>query len=61
MRMVNPVLSAEISAASVMDSRDMTVDGPADRAAFPSIHMTTAVQVAARVFGSTVGARIVAA
>ena len=45
-RLPNPVLSAQIGAAIVMNERDMTVDGPALRAAYPSIPMTTAAEVA---------------
>lgn len=51
-RVANPVLSAQIGAAIVMDSRDMTVDGRMLRAAFPSIPMTTAAEVATRLFVS---------
>lgn len=51
-RPFKPVLSAQISAALVMDGRDMSVDGPSLRAAYPSILMATAVEVAARMFGS---------
>jgi NADH dehydrogenase len=50
-RVPKPVLSALIGAALVMDTRDMTVDGPSLRAAFPSIPMTTAAEVAQRMFG----------
>jgi NADH dehydrogenase len=45
-RLPKPVLSAQIGAAIVMNERDMTVDGPALRAAYPSIPMTTAAEVA---------------
>lgn len=48
MASVNPIMSAHIRAALVMGSRDMTVDGPALRACFPSIPMTTAVEVATK-------------
>jgi nucleoside-diphosphate-sugar epimerase len=51
---VNPVLSAQINAALVMNERDMTVDGPAIRAAYPSIPMTTAAEVATQLFGDPV-------
>lgn len=50
MASVNPIMSAHIRAALVMGSRDMTVDGPALRACFPSIPMTTAVEVAHEMF-----------
>ena len=51
-RPFDPALSAQIAAGLVMDSRDMSVDGPSLRAAYPSIPMTTAAEVAARMFGS---------
>jgi uncharacterized protein YbjT (DUF2867 family) len=51
-RPFKPVLSAQIAAALVMDARDMSVDGPSRRAAYPAIPMTTAVDVAAGMFGS---------
>jgi uncharacterized protein YbjT (DUF2867 family) len=51
-QVVNPVLSAQIRTALVMNERDMTVDGPAIRAAYPSVPMTTAVEVAAQLFGA---------
>jgi uncharacterized protein YbjT (DUF2867 family) len=51
-RVVNPVLSAQIRTALVMNERDMTVDGPAIRAAYPSVPMTTAAEVAAQLFGA---------
>jgi uncharacterized protein YbjT (DUF2867 family) len=50
-RVVNPVLSAQIQTALVMNERDMTVDGPAIRAAYPSIPMTTAAEIVAELFG----------
>jgi uncharacterized protein YbjT (DUF2867 family) len=56
LRVFNPILSAQIAVALVMNSRDMTVDGPALRATSPSIPMTTAAEVAAQMFGSTAGA-----
>lgn len=49
-RLANPLLSAQIGAAIVMNSRDMAVDGRLLRAAYPSIPMTTAAEVAARLF-----------
>lgn len=49
-RVVNPVLSAQIRTALVMNERDMTVDGTAVRAAYPSIPMTTAAAVAVELF-----------
>jgi uncharacterized protein YbjT (DUF2867 family) len=51
-RVMNPVLSSQIAAGLVMDTRNMAVDGPALRAAFPSIPMTTAAEVAGRMFGA---------
>jgi uncharacterized protein YbjT (DUF2867 family) len=45
-RLPKPVLSAQIAAGIVMNERDMTVDGPAIRAAYPSIPMTTAHELA---------------
>jgi hypothetical protein len=50
LRPVRPVIARQIAAALVMDSCDMTADGPAIRAALPSIPMTTASEVAARLF-----------
>jgi uncharacterized protein YbjT (DUF2867 family) len=51
MGMIRPVLGAQIEAARVMDTRDMAVAGPAIRAAYPTIPMTRAADVAARIFG----------
>jgi uncharacterized protein YbjT (DUF2867 family) len=51
-RLVNPVMSAQIRTAIVMNERDMTVDGPTIRARYPSIPMTTAAAVAAQLFGA---------
>ena len=50
---VNRMRAGQIGAALVMDTRDMSIDGPAVRAAFPSIPMTTAATVAGRLFGAT--------
>ncbi len=50
-RLRNPVLAAQIRTALVMDTQDMTVDGPALRRNHPSIPMTSAKQVADRLFG----------
>ncbi len=47
----NPVLAAQIRAAIVMDSRNMAVDGSVLRHAFPLIPLTSAREVAARMFG----------
>ena len=58
---VNPVLSAQIAAAAVMDSRDMTADGPALRAMYGSIPMTSAIDVARGMFGSTLHVEATAA
>ena len=49
-RIPKPVLSAQIGAAIVMNERDMTVDGPRVRAAYPSIPMTTAAEVARELY-----------
>jgi uncharacterized protein YbjT (DUF2867 family) len=57
-RVVNPILSAQISTALVMNERDMTVDGPAIRARYPSVPMTTAAEVAARLFGVPAAERL---
>jgi uncharacterized protein YbjT (DUF2867 family) len=51
-RFTKPVLSAQIATAIVMDEADMTVDGPAVRAAFASIPMTPAIDVARVLFAS---------
>jgi NADH dehydrogenase len=51
LRPVNTMQAGQIGAALLMDTRDMTVDGPAVRAAYPSIPMTTAAVVAERLFG----------
>jgi len=51
-RLVNPVMSAQIRTAIVMNERDMTVDGPTIRARYPSIPMSTAAEVAAQLFGA---------
>jgi len=59
-KVVSPVLSSQIATALVMDARDMTVDGPGIRARYPSIPMTTATDVARRLFGSTVTAEATA-
>ncbi len=56
-RFTKPVLSAQIATAIVMDKADMTVDGPAIRAAYPSIDQTT-VQDAARMMFASPGAEI---
>jgi len=52
LRPVRPVIARQIAAAVTMDTRDMAVDGPSIRAATPSIPMTTAADVAARMFAS---------
>jgi uncharacterized protein YbjT (DUF2867 family) len=48
-----PTMSALINAALVMDTTDMAVDGPAVRAAFRSIPMVTAAEVARGMFATT--------
>ncbi len=50
LRPIKPVMARQIATAVVMDTRDMAVDGPAVRAAVPSIPMTTAAEVAGRMF-----------
>jgi uncharacterized protein YbjT (DUF2867 family) len=52
LRPINRMRAGQIQAALIMDTRDMTVDGQAARAAYPSIPMTTASTVAERLFGS---------
>lgn len=52
-RVLKPTVSALVDAALVMDTSDMTVDGPAHRNAFPSISMTTAADVADGMFAAT--------
>ena len=61
MGIANPVLGAQITAARVMDNRDMSVDGPGLRGPFPSIPLTSAADVAARMFGSRASSPVVAA
>jgi uncharacterized protein YbjT (DUF2867 family) len=53
LRPVNRMRAAQIGAALVMDSRDMTIDGCVVRAAYPSIPMTTATAVAGHLFGAS--------
>jgi len=55
LRPVNRMQAGQIGAALLMDTRDMTIDGPAVRAAYPSIPMTTAAVVAERLFGVHAG------
>ena len=55
LRPIDRVRAGQIGAAFVMDTRDMTVDGRAVRAAYPSIPMTSAATVAERLFGVTPG------
>ena len=43
----------EVFGYDIMDSRDMSADGPALRGPFPSIPLTSAADVADRLFGST--------
>lgn len=52
---IDRMRAGQIAAALVMDTRDMTMDGRAVRAAYPSIPMTTAATVAERLFGATAG------
>jgi uncharacterized protein YbjT (DUF2867 family) len=51
LRPIKPVVARQIAAAVVMDTHDMTIDGPPARAAYPTIPMTTAATVAQRLFG----------
>ncbi len=53
LRPINRMRAEQVAAALIMDTRDMTMDGPAIRAAYPSIPMTTAASVAERLFGAT--------
>jgi uncharacterized protein YbjT (DUF2867 family) len=55
LRPINRMRADQIGAALVMDTRDMTINGRAVRAAYPSIPMTTAATVAERLFGATAG------
>jgi uncharacterized protein YbjT (DUF2867 family) len=55
LRPIDRIRAGQIGAALVMDTRDMTMDGRAVRAAYPSITMTTATTVAERLFGATAG------
>jgi uncharacterized protein YbjT (DUF2867 family) len=50
-RVVNPVLSAQIQTALVMDAGDMTVDLTAVRPPYPPMPTRTAADVAAELFG----------
>ncbi len=50
LRPINPMRAGQVSTAVVMDTADMSVDGPATRAPYPAIPMTTAVEVATRMF-----------
>ena len=54
LRPIDRIRAGQIGAALIMDTRDMTIDGPALRAAYPSIPMTTAATVAGHLFGTTV-------
>ncbi len=52
LRPLDPMRAGQIATAVVMDSLDMTVDGASVRAAYPSIPMTSAGEVAQRLFGA---------
>ncbi|MDQ6682281.1 MAG: SDR family oxidoreductase [Chloroflexota bacterium] len=52
LRPLDPMRAGQIATAVVMDSRDMTLDGASAREAYPSIPMTSAEEVAERLFGS---------
>jgi uncharacterized protein YbjT (DUF2867 family) len=51
LRPVDRMRAGQVAAALVMDTADMTVDGPTIRSAQPSIPMTMARDVAQRMFG----------
>jgi uncharacterized protein YbjT (DUF2867 family) len=55
LRPMDKIRAGQIGAALLMDTLDMTIDGPAIRAAYPSIPMTTAAVVAERLFGVHAG------
>jgi uncharacterized protein YbjT (DUF2867 family) len=55
LRPIDRMRAGQIEAALIMDTRDMTIDGRAVRAAYPSIPMTTAASVAERLFGAVAG------
>ncbi|PZR60928.1 MAG: hypothetical protein DLM71_09630 [Chloroflexi bacterium] len=52
LRPFDPMRAGQIATAVVMDSGDMTLDGASVRAAYPSIPMTSAGEVAERLFGA---------
>ncbi len=49
---IDRMRAGQIGAALTMDTRDMTMDGQAARAPYPSVPMTTAATVAGRLFGA---------
>lgn len=51
LRPIDRMRAEQIGAGLVMDTRDMSIDGRAVRARYPSIPMTTAATVADRLFG----------
>jgi uncharacterized protein YbjT (DUF2867 family) len=55
LRPIDRMRARQVGTALFMDTRDMTMDGRAVRAAYPSIPMTTAASVAERLFGATAG------
>lgn len=55
LRPLNAMRAGQMAAAVMMDTADMTIDGPAIRAAYPSIPMIRAAEVAGTMFG---GARV---
>jgi uncharacterized protein YbjT (DUF2867 family) len=57
LRPIDRMRADQVAAALVMDTRDMTMDGPASRTPYPSIPMTTAAAVAERLFGATAAFR----
>src|SRR4051812_10423446 len=54
LRPINRVVAGMMATAAVMDTRDMTGNGQAIRAAFPQVPMTTVDQVAGRLFAPAV-------
>jgi uncharacterized protein YbjT (DUF2867 family) len=51
LRPVARMRAGQIGAALVIDSRDITIDSPAVRAAYPAVPMTSAAMVTERLFG----------
>jgi len=53
LRPLDRMRAGQIGAALYMDTHEMTMDGATDRAAYPTIPMTTAETVAKSLFGAT--------